>query len=59
METDTIIYALDLFGVSVFAVSGSLAAGRKRMDILGGGIRTGTGARFCQKGPSRSRCGGE
>lgn len=35
METNTIIYALDLFGVTVFAVSGSLAAGRKRMDILG------------------------
>jgi uncharacterized membrane protein YeiH len=30
-----IIYALDLFGVGVFAVSGSLAAGRKRMDIFG------------------------
>ncbi len=29
------IYALDLFGVAVFAVSGSLAAGRKRMDIFG------------------------
>ena len=35
MQTDTVIYALDLFGVAVFAVSGSLAAGRKRMDILG------------------------
>ncbi|KPJ97236.1 MAG: hypothetical protein AMJ60_12225 [Desulfobacterales bacterium SG8_35] len=30
-----IIYGLDLFGVAVFAVSGSLAAGRKRMDIFG------------------------
>lgn len=29
------IYALDLFGVAVFAVSGSLVAGRKRMDIFG------------------------
>jgi uncharacterized membrane protein YeiH len=31
----SIIHALDLFGVGVFAVSGSLAAGRKRMDIFG------------------------
>jgi len=30
-----IIHALDLFGVAVFAVSGALAAGRKRMDIFG------------------------
>lgn len=30
-----IIYGLDLFGVAVFAVSGALAAGRKRMDIFG------------------------
>jgi uncharacterized membrane protein YeiH len=29
------IYGLDLFGVAVFAVSGSLAAGRKHMDIFG------------------------
>lgn len=29
------IYLLDLFGVAVFAVSGSLAAGRKRMDLFG------------------------
>lgn len=29
------IHILDLFGVGVFAVSGSLAAGRKRMDIFG------------------------
>ena len=35
METSTVLYALDLFGVAVFAVSGSLAAGRKGMDILG------------------------
>lgn len=35
METSAIIYVLDLFGVAVFAVSGSLAAGKKRMDILG------------------------
>jgi len=30
-----VIYCLDLFGVAVFAVSGSLAAGRKRMDVFG------------------------
>jgi len=30
-----IIHALDLFGVAVFAISGALAAGRKRMDIFG------------------------
>jgi uncharacterized membrane protein YeiH len=30
-----IIYGLDLFGVAVFAISGSLAAGRKRMDVFG------------------------
>jgi len=30
-----IIYGLDLFGVAVFAASGCLAAGRKRMDIFG------------------------
>jgi uncharacterized membrane protein YeiH len=30
-----VVYGLDLFGVAVFAVSGSLAAGRKRMDIFG------------------------
>jgi uncharacterized membrane protein YeiH len=29
------IYLLDLFGVAVFAISGSLAAGRKRMDLFG------------------------
>ncbi len=29
------IYYLDLFGVAVFAVSGSLAAGRKQLDLLG------------------------
>lgn len=29
------LYALDLFGVVVFAASGSLAAGSKRMDIFG------------------------
>lgn len=29
------LYVLDLFGVAVFAVSGALAAGRKRMDLFG------------------------
>jgi len=35
MDSITVIYGLDLFGVAVFAVSGSLAAGRKRMDVFG------------------------
>ncbi|MDD3619338.1 MAG: trimeric intracellular cation channel family protein [Desulfobulbaceae bacterium] len=35
MHPAHVIYALDLFGVGVFAVSGALAAGRKRMDIFG------------------------
>lgn len=30
-----IIYLLDLFGVMVFAVTGTLAAGKKRMDLFG------------------------
>ena len=30
-----IIYGRDLFGVLLFAVSGSLAAGRKHMDFFG------------------------
>ena len=29
------IHILDLFGVAVFAVTGTLAAGRKRMDVFG------------------------
>ncbi len=29
------IYLLDLFGIAVFAISGALAAGRKRMDVFG------------------------
>jgi uncharacterized membrane protein YeiH len=29
------IYALELIGVSVFAISGALAAGRKHLDLLG------------------------
>jgi len=35
MNPAQIIYGLDLFGVAVFAISGSLAAGRKRMDVFG------------------------
>ena len=30
-----LMFFLDLFGVTVFAVTGSLAAGRKQMDLLG------------------------
>jgi uncharacterized membrane protein YeiH len=32
---DTVIHVLDLFGTAVFAVTGALAAGRKRMDVFG------------------------
>lgn len=35
MQTTQVVYFLDLFGVAVFAVSGSLAAGRKHMDVFG------------------------
>jgi uncharacterized membrane protein YeiH len=35
VKPSLIIYGFDLFGVAVFAVSGSLAAGRKRMDVFG------------------------
>lgn len=35
MSPALIIYSLDLFGVAVFAASGCLAAGRKRMDVFG------------------------
>ena len=31
----SVIFLLDLFGVIVFAVSGTLAAGRKRLDLFG------------------------
>jgi len=31
----TMMFFLDLFGVTVFAITGSIAAGRKRMDLLG------------------------
>jgi len=30
-----VIYSLDLFGVFVFAVTGALAAGRKKLDVFG------------------------
>jgi uncharacterized membrane protein YeiH len=30
-----LLYALDLIGVAVFSISGALAAGRKRLDLLG------------------------
>ena len=32
---ETILYVLDLFGTAVFAVSGALAAGRRRLDLFG------------------------
>jgi uncharacterized membrane protein YeiH len=32
---DLVIYMLDLVGTAVFAITGALAAGRKRMDIFG------------------------
>lgn len=35
MTSTMALYALDLFGVAVFAVSGALAAGRKSMDVFG------------------------
>jgi len=31
----TLLYVMDLFGVAVFAITGSLAAGRKHMDLFG------------------------
>ncbi|MCP4260598.1 MAG: trimeric intracellular cation channel family protein [Planctomycetes bacterium] len=31
----TLLYAMDLFGVAVFAITGSLAAGKKHMDLFG------------------------
>ena len=33
--TLTLVQVLDLLGIGVFAVSGALAAGRKRLDLLG------------------------
>lgn len=35
MEDIQLLYLLDLFGVAVFSISGALAAGRKRLDLLG------------------------
>lgn len=35
MSIDNALFWLDLFGVAVFAVSGSLVAGRKHMDVFG------------------------
>ena len=35
VSPETILYVLDLFGTAVFAVSGALAAGRRRMDLFG------------------------
>lgn len=32
---EPLIYILDLLGTSVFAITGALAAGRKRMDVFG------------------------
>ena len=29
------MYILDLFGTAIFAITGALAAGRKRMDVFG------------------------
>lgn len=34
-DVAAVIYLFDLFGVAVFAVTGSLAAGKKRMDLFG------------------------
>jgi len=31
----TLLYVMDLFGVAVFAITGSLAAGKKQMDLFG------------------------
>lgn len=35
LSTDALIYALDLFGVSVFALTGALKASQKDMDVFG------------------------
>ena len=32
---DLVMHMLDLIGTAVFAITGALAAGRKRMDIFG------------------------
>jgi len=35
LSPDLVLYVLDLFGTAVFAVSGALAAGKRRMDLFG------------------------
>lgn len=35
ISPESILYVLDLWGTAVFAVSGALAAGRRRMDLFG------------------------
>ncbi len=35
LAPDAVLYVLDLFGTAVFAISGALAAGRRRMDWFG------------------------
>jgi len=35
VSPEAVLYGLDLFGTAVFAVSGALAAGRRRMDLFG------------------------
>lgn len=35
IHTDLILHVIDLLGVAVFAVSGALTAGRRRLDLLG------------------------
>jgi uncharacterized membrane protein YeiH len=35
VELTTLLYTLDLIGIAVFAASGALAAGRKRLDLMG------------------------
>ena len=38
MHEFTLLYYFDLFGTCVFAISGALAAGHKRMDIFGAAV---------------------
>jgi uncharacterized membrane protein YeiH len=35
LSPEAVLYVLDLFGTAVFAVSGALAAGRRRLDLFG------------------------
>ena len=32
---ETLLHILDIFGIAVFAISGALAAGKRRMDLFG------------------------